>query len=100
MTYESLIATYGLCGCVWRARAIFDEIIGTRKEVPVSTLNVMLDAYCINGLPIEPDHILDDANEKGLLTNGSAYKLLYKAYTKANEKQLLDSCWSEWIERV
>lgn len=90
VTYESLITTYGLCDCVSRARTIFDEIVGTRKEVPVSALNVMLDAYCINGLPTEADLLLDDASEKGLLTNASTYKLLYKAYTKANEKQLLD----------
>lgn len=89
ITYESLITTYGYCDCVSRARELFDEIMATRKEMHVSTLNAMLDVYCMNGLPNEADLLLDYACKYGLRPDASTYKLLYKAYTKANMKQLL-----------
>ncbi|XXG42608.1 hypothetical protein AAC387_Pa01g2847 [Persea americana] len=89
ITYESLITTYGYCDCVSRAREVFDEIMDTRKEIKISTLNAMLDVYCMNGLPTEADLLLDHARKIGLRPEASTYKLLYKAYTKANMKQLL-----------
>ncbi|KAI3842270.1 hypothetical protein MKW98_026060 [Papaver atlanticum] len=74
VTYESLITTYGYCDCVSRAREIFDSMVESGKEVPVSTLNAMLDAYCMNGFPTEADLLLDNVC----------------AYTKANIKELID----------
>ena len=38
---------YGFCDCVSKAREIFDGMVQTGKEMKVSTLNAMLDAYCI-----------------------------------------------------
>ncbi|KAI3848624.1 hypothetical protein MKX03_010334 [Papaver bracteatum] len=90
VTYESLITTYGYCDCVSRAREIFDSMVESGKEVPVSTLNAMLDAYCMNGLPAEADVLFDNVCSKRLLPQASTYKLLYKAYTKANIKELID----------
>ncbi|KAK1302987.1 Pentatricopeptide repeat-containing protein [Acorus calamus] len=90
ITYESLITTYGYCDCVSRAREIFDELIASENEVQVSTLNAMLDVYCMNGLPMEADLLLDFASRNGLAPNASTYKFLYKAYTKANAKELLE----------
>jgi pentatricopeptide repeat protein len=49
----------------------------------------MLDAYCMNGLHTEADQLLDTALQKCVVPNGSTYKLLYKAYTKANDKVLV-----------
>ncbi|XP_058084619.1 pentatricopeptide repeat-containing protein PPR5 homolog, chloroplastic [Magnolia sinica] len=88
ITYESLITTYGYCDCVSRAREVFSEMIDSGKEMQVSTLNAMLDAYCINGLPTEADMLLDYASSNSLLPDASTYKLLYKAFMKANMKEL------------
>ncbi|RZR85380.1 hypothetical protein BHM03_00012347 [Ensete ventricosum] len=48
ITYECLITTYGYCDCVSKAREIYDEMISTQKEIQISTLNAMLEAYCMN----------------------------------------------------
>ncbi|EEF30336.1 pentatricopeptide repeat-containing protein PPR5 homolog, chloroplastic [Ricinus communis] len=89
ITYESLIMMYGFCDSVSKAREIFDDMIESGKEVKVSTLNAMLDVYCLNGLPMEADLLFDNARNVGLLPDSTTYKLLYKAYTKANMKKLV-----------
>lgn len=89
ITYESLIMMYGHCGCVSKAREIFDSIVESRTEMRVSTLNVMLDVYCMNDLPMEADKLFKNAPDREVLPDASTYKLLYKAYTKANMKELL-----------
>ncbi|KAF8405953.1 hypothetical protein HHK36_008031 [Tetracentron sinense] len=91
ITYESLITTYGFCDCVAKAREIFDEMIASGKDMHISTLNAMLDVYCMNGLPMEADLLFKNACNNGLLPDASTYKLLYKAYTKANMKELLEN---------
>ncbi|KAG0470144.1 hypothetical protein HPP92_016844 [Vanilla planifolia] len=68
---------------------MFDDIAG-QKDLQVSTVNAMLEAYCMNGLPFEADKLLEDTTKKGFRPNASTYKLLYKAYTKANMKELVD----------
>ncbi|GAB2226220.1 hypothetical protein Drorol1_Dr00022021 [Drosera rotundifolia] len=88
-TYESMIMMYGICACVSRARDVLDDI-ALRNEVKVSTLNAMLDVYCMNGLPIEADQLFERASAIGIQPDASTYKLLYKAYTKANMKELSD----------
>ncbi|KAF6149273.1 hypothetical protein GIB67_026129 [Kingdonia uniflora] len=89
VTYESLITSYGFCDCISRARQIFDELMQSEKEMQVSTLNSMLDVYCMNGLPNEADLLFEYVCNKGFLRDASTYKLLYKAYTKANMKELV-----------
>lgn len=89
ITYESVIMMYGFCDYISRARETFDGIITSRKGVKVSTLNAMLDVYCMNNLPMEADVLLESARELGVRPDSSTYKLLYKAYTKANMKELL-----------
>ncbi|KAL0928004.1 hypothetical protein M5K25_002236 [Dendrobium thyrsiflorum] len=89
VTYECLITTYGYCDCVSSAREIFDDVMGNQKQLQVSTLNAMLDVYCMNGLPFEADKLLEVADKKGFVLNVSTYKLLYKAYTKANIEELV-----------
>ncbi|XP_021759246.1 pentatricopeptide repeat-containing protein At4g39620, chloroplastic-like [Chenopodium quinoa] len=89
ITYESVIMMYGLCDSVSKARETFDGISASKKELKVSTLNAMLDVYCLNNLPMEADMLLDSARDYGVHPNSSTYKLLYKAYTKANMKDLL-----------
>ncbi|XP_031496885.1 pentatricopeptide repeat-containing protein PPR5 homolog, chloroplastic [Nymphaea colorata] len=89
ITYENLITAYGYCDNVSRARELFFEMMDSGKEMHVSTLNAMLDVYCNNGLPAEASLLLEYARTKSLLPNASTYKLLYKAYTKANMKDLL-----------
>ncbi|BFG29814.1 hypothetical protein CerSpe_160890 [Prunus speciosa] len=90
ITYESLIMTYGFCDCVSKAREVFDRLADSGKELKVSTLNAMLDVYCMNGLPVEADKLFVNGNSIGVRPNVSTYKLLYKAYTKANMKELLE----------
>ncbi|CAK9148767.1 unnamed protein product [Ilex paraguariensis] len=90
ITYECLIMMYGYCDCVSRARDTFDDVIETQKEKKVSTLNAMLDVYCMNGLPMEADMLFESAcTTKTFRIDSSTYKLLYKAYTKADMKELL-----------
>ncbi|XP_028089414.1 pentatricopeptide repeat-containing protein PPR5 homolog, chloroplastic-like isoform X2 [Camellia sinensis] len=90
ITYECLIMMYGFCDCVSRAREIFDGMMAAGKEMKVSTLNAMLDVYCMNGLPLEADRLFESTrNNTGVSPDSSTYKLLYKAYTKANMKELL-----------
>ncbi|KAK9272574.1 hypothetical protein L1049_002948 [Liquidambar formosana] len=91
ITYESLIMMYGYCDCISRAREIFDELVASGKEMKVSTLNAMLDVYCRNGLPKEADLLFESACNMRVLPDSSTYKLLYKAYTKANMKDLLQN---------
>lgn len=90
ITYESLIMMYGVCDCVSRAREIFDKTTASKKEAKVSTLNAMLEVYCMNGLPMEADLLLERARSNGPLPDSSTYKLLYKAYTKAEKKEFLE----------
>lgn len=90
VTHESLIHMYGLCGCVSKAVELFDGLIESKVPIKVSTLNAMLDAYCINGLPQEADSLFARARSIKIFPDASTYKLLYKAYTKANSKELLD----------
>ena len=80
---------YAHCDCVSRARQIFDELVNSQNKVHLSSLNAMLDAYCMNGLHTEADRLLDTALQKGVVPSGSTYKLLYKAYTKVNDKVLV-----------
>ncbi|KAJ8765671.1 hypothetical protein K2173_014793 [Erythroxylum novogranatense] len=98
ITYESLIMMYGICDCVSKARNIFDSMVESGQEVKVSTLNTMLDVYCMNGLHKEADLLFVNARNKGLLPNSSTYKLLYKAYTKANMKDLVQKLLNHMTE--
>ncbi|KAK4840402.1 hypothetical protein QYF36_007996 [Acer negundo] len=91
ITYESLITMYGYCDRVSRAREIFDELVKSGKEMKVSTLNAMLDVYCLNGLPMEADLLFEAARNMRVAPDSSTYKLLYKAYTKANMKELVQN---------
>ncbi|KDP35213.1 hypothetical protein JCGZ_09372 [Jatropha curcas] len=89
ITYECLIMMHGYCDSVSKARDTFNDMVESGKEVKISTLNVMLDVYCRNGLPLEADLLLETVRSIGILPNSSTYKLLYKAYTKANMKELV-----------
>jgi pentatricopeptide repeat protein len=89
VTQECLIMMYAHCDCVSKARQVFDELVSSQNKVHLSSLNSMLDAYCMNGLHTEADQLLDTALQKCVVPNGSTYKLLYKAYTKANDKVLV-----------
>ncbi|XP_047334877.1 pentatricopeptide repeat-containing protein At4g39620, chloroplastic-like [Impatiens glandulifera] len=95
ITYECLIVMYGYCDCISRAREVFDEMVGSGKEVKTSTLNVMLDAYCVNGLQNEADKLFGSASSIRVPVNSSTYKLLYKAYSKGNMKGLLENLLKE-----
>ncbi|XP_049391882.1 pentatricopeptide repeat-containing protein PPR5 homolog, chloroplastic [Solanum stenotomum] len=90
ITYECLIVMYGHCDCVAKARELFDRVIESETEKKASTLNSMLDAYCMNGLPMEA-HLLFESihSAKAFPIDSSTYKLLYKAYTKADMKELV-----------
>ncbi|CAA2995099.1 pentatricopeptide repeat-containing At4g39620, chloroplastic [Olea europaea subsp. europaea] len=89
ITYECLIMMYGYCDYVSRAREIFQQVVES-EEKKVSTLNAMLDVYCMNGLPMEADMLFESAHTSRLFPiDSSTYKLLYKAYTKADMKELL-----------
>ncbi|KAK7358927.1 hypothetical protein VNO77_00868 [Canavalia gladiata] len=90
VTHESLIYMYGYCDCVSRAMELFDGLVESKVHIKVSTLNAMLDIYCINGLPQEADSLFERARSIEIYPDSSTYKLLYKAYTKANQKELLD----------
>ncbi|PIN05720.1 hypothetical protein CDL12_21749 [Handroanthus impetiginosus] len=90
ITYESLIMMYGYCDCVSRAREIFDQLAESEKEKKVSTLNAMLDVYCMNSLPMEADMLFESARRTRMFpVDSSTYKLLYKAYAKADMKELI-----------
>ncbi|KAK6150467.1 hypothetical protein DH2020_015399 [Rehmannia glutinosa] len=91
VTYECLISMYGYCDCVSKARDIFDQMTESEKEKKVSTLNAMLDVYCMNGLPMEADMLFESVRTTGMFSvDSSTYKLLYKAYTKADMKELIE----------
>ncbi|KAK2438661.1 pentatricopeptide repeat-containing protein, chloroplastic [Trifolium repens] len=90
VTHESLIYMYGLCACVSKAVEVFDGLIESKVPIKVSTLNAMLDVYCLNGLPHEADSLFTKSRSIKIFPDASTYKLLYKAYTKANSKELLD----------
>lgn len=90
ITNECLIMMYGCCDCISKAREIYDWMIESEKETKVSTLNAMLDVYCKNSLPMEADMLFESARNSRLVNiDSSTYKLLYKAYTKADMKELL-----------
>ncbi|KAL0448953.1 UNVERIFIED_CONTAM: Pentatricopeptide repeat-containing protein PPR5, chloroplastic [Sesamum latifolium] len=91
ITYECLIMMYGYCDCISRAREIFDQMAESEKEKKVSTLNAMLDVYCRNALPMEADMLFESARRSRMFAvDSSTYKLLYKAYTKADLKELME----------
>ncbi|WVZ25337.1 hypothetical protein V8G54_003881 [Vigna mungo] len=90
VTDESLIYMYGLCGCVSSAVQLFDKLVESKVQIKVSTLNTMLDVYCLNGLPQEAHSLFERAKSIKIYPDSSTYKLLYKAYTKAKQKELLD----------
>ncbi|KAK7273371.1 hypothetical protein RIF29_14420 [Crotalaria pallida] len=83
-TFNSMILNYG------KARYLFDGLVESHGRIRVSTLHAMLDVYCINGLPQEADSLFESTRSIKVLSDSSMYKLLYKAYTKANSKELLD----------
>ncbi|KAJ0771901.1 putative pentatricopeptide repeat-containing protein PPR5 [Helianthus annuus] len=90
ITYECMIMMYGCCDCVSKARDIYDNMIETEKHLKVSTLNAMLNVYCLNGLPVEADKLFETACNSGMFRiDSSTYKLLYKSYTKANMTELI-----------
>ncbi|KAL7613674.1 hypothetical protein Lser_V15G08769 [Lactuca serriola] len=90
ITYECMIMMYGCCDCVSKARGIYDKMIESEKQVKVSSLNAMLNVYCVNGLPLEADKLFESASNSGVIpVDSSTYKLLYKSYTKSNMKELL-----------
>ncbi|XP_057763360.1 pentatricopeptide repeat-containing protein At4g39620, chloroplastic-like [Arachis stenosperma] len=89
ITHESLIYMYGYCGCISKARDLFERLIESKAQIKTSTLSAMLDIYCINGLPLEADSLLERAITLQVFPDASTYKLLYRAYTKANLKELL-----------
>nr|XP_016444053.1 PREDICTED: pentatricopeptide repeat-containing protein At4g39620, chloroplastic-like [Nicotiana tabacum] len=90
ITYECLLMMYGHCDCVAKARELFDRVVESEKEKKVSTLNSMLDTYCMNGLPVEADALFESIHSaKAFPIDSSTYKLLYKAYTKADMKELV-----------
>lgn len=91
ITYECLIMMYGYCDYVSRAREIFDQMVESGREKKVSTLNAMLDVYCKNSLPMEADMLFESARASRMLpVDSTTYKLLYKAYTKADMKELVE----------
>ncbi|XP_057765845.1 pentatricopeptide repeat-containing protein At4g39620, chloroplastic-like isoform X2 [Salvia miltiorrhiza] len=91
ITYECLIMMYGYCDYVSRAREIFDQMVESGREKKVSTLNSMLDVYCKNSLPMEADMLFESARASRMLpVDSTTYKLLYKAYTKADMKELVE----------
>ncbi|KAK7318550.1 hypothetical protein RJT34_03253 [Clitoria ternatea] len=90
VTHESLIYVYGVCDCVSRAREVFDGLIESEVPIKISTLNAMLDVYSLNGLPQEAHSLFHRARSIKIYPDSSTYKLLYKAYTRANQKELLD----------
>ncbi|XP_076882369.1 pentatricopeptide repeat-containing protein At4g39620, chloroplastic-like [Bidens hawaiensis] len=90
ITYECMIMMYGCCGGVSKARGIYDKMIVSEKHLKVSTLNAMLNVYCLNGLPVEADKLFETACNSGMFhVDSSSYKLLYKCYTKANMTELI-----------
>ncbi|KAJ1412874.1 Tetratricopeptide-like helical domain superfamily [Sesbania bispinosa] len=89
VTHESLISMYGYCDCVSKAIELFDGLVASKAQIKVSTLNAMLEVYCMNGLPQEADSLFERASSIKIFPDASTYKLLYKAYTKANSKELL-----------
>ncbi|KAJ0693450.1 putative pentatricopeptide repeat-containing protein PPR5 [Helianthus annuus] len=89
ITYECIIMMYG-CDCVSKARGMYGNMIGTEKHLKVSTLNTMLNVYCLNSLPVEADKSFETACNSGMFRiNSLTYKLLYKSYTKANMTDLI-----------
>ncbi|KAL8210733.1 hypothetical protein R6Q57_005170 [Mikania cordata] len=92
ITYECMIMMYGCCGCVSKARGVYDNMIVAEKQVKVSTLNAMLNVYCMNGLAVEADKLFETAcncNNGMFHVDSSTYKLLYKSYTKGNMTELV-----------
>ncbi|KAD5962078.1 hypothetical protein E3N88_13551 [Mikania micrantha] len=92
ITYECMIMMYGCCGCVSKARGVYDNMIAAEKHVKVSTLNAMLNVYCMNGLAVEADKLFETAcncNNGMFHVDSSTYKLLYKSYTKGNMTELV-----------
>ncbi|KAK9077920.1 hypothetical protein SSX86_001977 [Deinandra increscens subsp. villosa] len=90
ITHECMIMMYGCCDCVSKARGIYDKMIESEKHVKISTLNAMLNVYCLNGLPVEADKLFETACNSGMFhIDSSTYRLLYKSYTKANMTELI-----------
>lgn len=91
ITYECMIMMYGYCGSVSRAREIFEEVAESESMLKASTLNAMLDVYCLNGLHMEADKLFHNASDFRVRPDPSTYKFLYKAYTKADMKEHVQS---------
>lgn len=90
ITYECMIMMYGSCGSVSKARGIYDKMIVSEKYVKVSTLNAMLNVYCVNDLPVEADKLFETSCNSGMFhIDSSTYKLLYKSYTNSNMTELI-----------
>ncbi|KAL1830990.1 hypothetical protein ACET3Z_000641 [Daucus carota] len=90
ITKECLIIMYGYCDCVSKAREIYDGMVQSEKEIKISTLNAMLEVYCRNSLPTEADALFESARSSRVCRiDSTTYKLLYKAYTKADMNELL-----------
>ncbi|KAF8109585.1 hypothetical protein N665_0094s0052 [Sinapis alba] len=87
ITYECMIIMYGYCGCVSRGREMFEEVVESERVLKASTLNAMLEVYCLNGLHMEADKLFHNASAFRVHPDSSTYKLLYKAYTKADMKE-------------
>uniref|UniRef100_A0A7N0VH63 Pentatricopeptide repeat-containing protein n=1 Tax=Kalanchoe fedtschenkoi TaxID=63787 RepID=A0A7N0VH63_KALFE len=89
ITYECLIIMYGHCNFMSRAREMFDEMIASGRGVKISTLNAMLDAYCITKSPDKAHKLFLKARSMGMCPDASTYKILYKGYTESNLKESL-----------
>ncbi|KAK4382029.1 Pentatricopeptide repeat-containing protein, chloroplastic [Sesamum angolense] len=86
-TFNSMITNYGKA----RLREKADLMAESEKEKKVSTLNAMLDVYCRNALPMEADMLFESARRSRMFSvDSSTYKLLYKAYTKADMKEPIE----------
>ncbi|GFY91110.1 tetratricopeptide repeat (TPR)-like superfamily protein [Actinidia rufa] len=100
-TFNSLITNYANARLREKAEHVFKEMtdmelvkylirmLASGKEMGVSSLNAMLDVYCMNGLPKEANQLFEHARKAGVSPDSLTYKLLYKAYTKGNMKELL-----------
>lgn len=53
---------YGYCGSVSRAKETFEEVGESERVLKVSTLNTILEVYCLNGLHVEVDKLFHNAS--------------------------------------
>ncbi|EPS58459.1 hypothetical protein M569_16353, partial [Genlisea aurea] len=91
VTHESLIVAFGHCDYVSRAREIFDQVIGTDTVKRTSTLNAMLEVYCMNSLHMEAYMLFESSHDtEAFPVDLSTYRILYRAFSKAGMKDLVD----------